>query len=80
MKFTSCGYIKGNSVEVENVKYWIGCQDLLRVAQAQGIKTEGLKISEFGIDGTKVRVVVHRDELGAWAELTNQQNWCPVVI
>ena len=80
MKFNATGYIKGNGVEVEGVQYWISSQDLLRVAQAQGKKTENLRTSEFGIEGIKVQVVVHRDELGAWAELTNQETWCPVVI
>ena len=83
MKFTAYGYVttkNGNAVEVEGVEYWLSAQDALRIAQGLGKKTQGLKTSEYGIDGQRVKVVVRRGERRAWAELANQANYCPVVF
>ena len=86
-KFTEYGYITtksrqyGNAVEVEGVEYWISAQDMLRIAQALGKKTQGLKACEYGIDGQRVKVVVRRGERRDWAELAaNQATYCPVVF
>lgn len=84
MKFTAQGYVSTrnnkNTVEVENVSYWISIQDILRIAQSKGIKTEGLRCDEYGIDGEKVSVTIHRDNFKTWAELANQPAFCPNVI
>ncbi len=84
MQFTALGYISTkngkNTVEVEGVKYWISGQDVLRVAQSKGISTEGLRASEYGIDGEQVKVAVCRDENGTWAELLEQDTFCPNVV
>ena len=84
-QFTAYGYIttkngNGNAVEVEGIKYWISGQDCLRIAQALGKNTHGLKTSEYGIDGQRVKVIVRRGERRDWAELANQPTYCPVVF
>lgn len=85
MKFTAKGYISAkngkNTVEVEGVKYWISGQDMQRIVNAIGTNSQDRRFDEIPeLEGKEVNVTVHRDENGCWAELANQNNWCPNVI
>ena len=83
MRFKAKGHISAkngkNTVEVENVKYWISSIDMVRIAEFSQFK-QGRRFSEMPeMEGIEVSVEVIRENDGHdWAQLTNQPTWCPL--
>ncbi len=82
MKFKAKGTISAkngkNTVEVEGVKYWISGIDMLRIAEfCQLPKGQPFRLIPE-IEGVEVFVEIIKDELGCWAQLTEQPTWCPL--
>lgn len=84
MRFKAKGLIStqngNNTVEVENVKYWISGMDMTRIAEFRQFK-QGRRFSEMPeMEGIEVFVEVIRDPDDGhyWAQLTNQPTWCPL--
>lgn len=83
MKFKAKGHISAqhgeNTVEVENVKYWISGIDMVRIAEFRQFK-QGRRFSEMSeMEGIEVFAEVIRESDGrCWAQLTDQPTWCPL--